>query len=372
MRKKFFLLSATSCLLIINACKKDNALLTTPQQTNTDAGKSHDKDHGGGGNQNNPMPSLYDFITPSYVEAFLTPNNNPATNEGVALGRKLFYEKMLSNNSTISCASCHKQEKAFSDPRRFSLGTAGNPGNRNAMAIINPGWNTTLFWEGRRSTLEEQAHDPVTNPVEMANTWPVAVQRLQQDPHYPDMFEKAFGTRTIDSTLVVQAISQFERTFISFNSRFDQQEFLGQNVFTAQEARGRELFFGTARCSGCHKSPLMTDFGFRNIGLDAIPTDSGRITVTHLSTDYGKFKTPTLRNIALTAPYMHDGRFSTLRQVVDFYTGGVQANSPNVAQGLVTTPIQLSDHEKEDLIAFLETLTDNSFVTNPELSRPNP
>ncbi len=370
MGKKIFLLSATAlCLIMNNACKKDKALDTAPQ---TAATPEADKPHNGNDHNGNhaPLPTLYNFIIPSYVAPFLEPNDNPATNEGVALGRRLFYEKMLSNNNTISCASCHKQEKAFSDPRRFSLGTSGSPGNRNASAIVNPGWNTSLFWEGRRTTLEEQAHDPVTNPIEMANTWPVVVQRLQQDPHYPDMFNKAFGTSTIDSTLVTDAISQFERTFVSFKSRFDQQEYLGQNVFTAQEARGRELFFGAGKCSGCHKAPLMTDFGFRNIGLDAVPVDSGRITVTHLSTDYGKFKTPTLRNIALTAPYMHDGRFNTLRQVLDFYTGGVQANSPNVAQGLVTNPIQLSPQEKDDLIAFLKTLTDNSFVTDPNLSRP--
>lgn len=311
----------------------------------------------------------------SYVGAVVHPEDNALTEEGVSLGRKLFYEKMLSDNNTISCASCHKQENAFDDPRPFSQGTNGAFGDRNAMAIINPGWEKQLFWDGRRNSLEGQAHDPVTNPIEMANTWPVVVQRLQASSRYPDLFYKAFGTRTIDSHLVVKAIAQFERTLVSFNSRFDKYYHLGDTtVFSQQEKDGLSIFVGKGMCNNCHlMNALLTDREFRNNGLDLNPVDAGLMKFTGNEADRGKFKVPTLRNIAVTAPYMHDSRFTTLEQVVDFYSGNVHQGSPNIDEHMPAfgTGLGLTAKEKADLVAFLKTLTDASFLNNPDFSDPN-
>jgi cytochrome c peroxidase len=294
------------------------------------------------------------------------------TVEGIALGRKLFYENMLSSNFTMSCASCHKQENAFSDPRRFSIGTDGSLGTRNSMTIFNHAWSSHFFWDGRRQSLEGQAHDPVTNPIEMENSWPVVVQRLQQDANYPNLFFAAFGTRIIDSTLVTKAIAQFERTLISFGSRYDRQTYQGQHIFTQQELNGEVIFFETANCAHCHAGVFLNDSSFHNNGLDGVPMDSGLAKFTHLASDYGKFKTPSLRNIALSAPYMHDGRFSSLQEVVHFYSAQVSQSSPNLDSSLVRQqhgPV-LSQQQEDDLVAFLLTLTDSSFVTNPNFARP--
>ena len=316
---------------------------------------------------------------PAYVKTYVgelqSPAANPLTVDGVALGRKLFYEKMLSNTSTISCASCHKQESAFDDPFPFSKGTSGAIGNRNAMAVVNLAWNKRFFWDGRRNTLEGQAHDPVTNPIEMANTWPIVMLRLQFTRPYPDLFFKAFGTRTIDSTLVVRAIAQFERTLVSFDSRFDKYFYQGDSAaLTVPEQRGLELFTGKAMCNNCHlMNTMFTDNMFRNNGLDINPADAGEMKFTGLATDKGKFKVPTLRNIAQTAPYMHDSRFATLEQVVDFYSSQVQQGSPNIDEHMPDfgTGLNLTSQERTDLVAFLKSLSDSSFLTNKAFSDPN-
>jgi cytochrome c peroxidase len=203
----------------------------------------------------------------------------------------------------------------------------------------------------------------------MANTWTSVTERLQHTANYPRLFYLAFGTQTIDSILVVKALAQFERTLLSFNSRFDQKRFLQQQVFTEQEKNGEIIFFQVAKCAGCHNPPFMTEFQSLNNGLDALPADSGLAKVTHDPRDYGKFRTPTLRNIALTAPYMHDGRFNTLEEVVTFYSTGVAKNSPNL-DGRVRNIPMLTPGEKDDLVAFLKTLTDNSFIINPDFKQP--
>ncbi len=322
-------------------------------------------------------PTPYAFIIPSWVNQSIgdlpEPMDNPTTITGVELGRKLFYDKMLSNDFTISCASCHKQQNAFDDPRPFSQGTNFEFGDRNAMAIINQAWATSFFWDGRQSTLEAQAHDPVTNPIEMANTWPVVINRLQNHNEYPDLFFKAFNTATIDSILVFKAIAQFERTLISYNSRFDKYYFEGDETqLTAQEVNGMDVFFGAGKCNNCHTDPLMTDNAFRNNGLDLMPVDSGRAKFTQDINDFGKFKVPTLRNIELTGPYMHDSRFTTLEETIEHYSSAVISSSPNLDEHMVEfgTGLNLTSEQKEDLVAFLKSLTDESFINNPEFSDP--
>lgn len=350
-----------SCQIAVTSCKKDcdeNPKPGSPYSFN---------------------PTPFKFSIPAWVEHELgpmpEPADNPTTEEGVLLGRMLFYEKQLSDKGTISCASCHSPENSFSDPRRFSEGTNGAKGERNSMAVVNLGWSKKMFWDGRRNTLEEQAHDPVTNPVEMRNKWLVVVERLQNDPGYPPLFFKAFGTSTIDSVLVMKALAQFERTLVSFNSRFDKYEFEGiTGALNASEIRGRQLFFNSAGCSLCHKGVLLTDESFRNIGLDDVHTDKGLGSVTKNSALDGKFKVPTLRNVALTAPYMHDGRFAELETVIDHYDHGVHHNSPNLEQENIygdSNGLRLDSLEKVDLLNFLHTFTDNTFINNPAFRDPN-
>jgi len=293
------------------------------------------------------------------------PADNPLTVEGVALGKKLFFDARLSGNNSVSCGSCHGQQHSFDDTTQFSIGVNGVPGDRNSMPLINLAWNSRFFWDGRRNSLEAQAHDPVVNPVEMNSNWPDVLMKLQKDTIYPGMFFKAFGTRKIDSQLAARAIAQFVRTLTSFNSRYDRLSYKGEDVFTFSEMKGYELF-NKFLCPSCHKEGLLTDGSFRNNGLDLLPVDSGLAKFTHSPADYGKFKTPTLRNIALTAPYMHDGRFATLREVVFFYSNGVNMASPNLDTNMVhlTALAPMTRQQVDDLTAFLLTLTDSSFINN--------
>ncbi|MCD6012328.1 MAG: cytochrome peroxidase [Flavipsychrobacter sp.] len=323
-------------------------------------------------------PTAAKVEVPTYVKAYLGemqhPADNPLTAEGVELGRKLFYEKMLSNDNSISCASCHKQEFGFDDPAPFSKGTNGTLGGRNAMAIINLGYNTGFFWDGRRNTLEGQAHDPVTNPVEMANTWPEVTKRLQNSSEYRLLFFKAFGITVIDSNHVVKAIAQFERTMISFDSRFDRYYYMGDSsALNSKEKSGLAIFTGKGMCNDCHRmNTLFTDNEFRNNGLDVDPKDAGLMQFTGLATDRGKFKVPTLRNIFETAPYMHDSRFKTLEQVVSYYSSGVQQTSPNIDEHMPPfgAGLALTTQEQADLVAFLKALSDPAFLTNTAFSEP--
>lgn len=221
--------------------------------------------------------------------------------------------------------------------------------------------------------MELQAHDPVSNPIEMANTWPEVVKRLQNHSDYPKLFFKAFGSKTIDSNMVTKAIAQFERTLVSFNSRYDQYYFENKtSALNAQEIAGLNIYFGKAHCNDCHSDVLLTDNAVRNNGLDATPVDKGKGEVTGNQSDIGKFKVPTLRNIAVTAPYMHDSRFKTLEQVVDFYNNGVKVTSPNLDEHMqpFVPSLNLTTQEKADLVAFLKTFTDETFLNNPAFKKP--
>jgi cytochrome c peroxidase len=304
--------------------------------------------------------------------------DNPTTVQGVALGRRLFHETALSGDGTQSCASCHRQTSAFADPDRFSVGIDGTLGTRNAPLIVNPGWQESFFWDGRVPSLEEQAKVPVADPGEMAADWDDVVAALAALPAYPPLFEAAFGSPDVTQERVVQAIAQFERTFVSTESRYDLW-LRGELQLTDAEKRGHDLFFSeSGECFHCHGSlNLFTDDDFHDIGLDVDPPDHGLGGANGNVFDRGKFKTPTLRNVEVTAPYMHDGRFDTLEQVLDFYAEGIQ-RSPNLDPVLGVhlngggSGLPLAPQDRADIVAFLKALTDPAFLANPDLGPPSP
>ncbi|UCS91788.1 cytochrome-c peroxidase [Echinicola marina] len=322
------------------------------------------------------------------------PADNPLTEKGVELGRMLFYEKQLSADGSISCASCHQQSKAFTDGLQFSKGVNGASGDKNAMSLANLHWTSRFFWDGRAKTLEEQALEPISDIREMNLEIGEAVDRLQADKDYPEQFELAFETDQISPELIGKAIAQFMRTLISGDSKFDQW-IKGEIELSSTEQAGMELFFTHpdpslqirgGNCGDCHLGFLTSGdrnglLGFHNNGLDNDDNlNQGLASVTGKNSDRGKFKAPTLRNIALTAPYMHDGRFETLEEVLDHYNEHIQINSNLDILILEASnePIKprediklhLSPSEKEAIIAFLHTLTDEKFITNPKFSDP--
>ena len=311
------------------------------------------------------------IVTTNGFPSMPMPDNNPLTIEGVELGRKLFYDPILSSDSTQSCSSCHQQEFAFSDPKQFSIGVDGFPGNRNASAIVNAGWLSTAFWDGRSSSLENQAEGPVENPIEMHDDWTNVVFKLNHHKNYPAYFKAAFSEVTITKELVTMAIAQFERTLISDKSKFD-LSIKGNYNLTPLEAAGFNIFFSeTGECFHCHGQPLFTDNDFHNNGLDLIATDIGYEDVTGNNFDRAKFRTPTLRNIEFSAPYMHDGRFNTLEEVIDFYSDSVKFSSTlDPVMTANSTSFNWPPLEKLQLLAFLKTLSDTTFIKNPDFSNP--
>lgn len=310
---------------------------------------------------------------PAGFPELVSPGDNPLTVEGVALGRRLFYDPILSGDSTQACATCHVQVNAFGDPRRFSEGIHHVKGTRNAPTIVNPAWIPMTFWDGRADGLEGQARQPVPNPIEMDSPWPDVVQRLERSGTYPELFCAAFGDKKITENRVVKAIAQFERTFISKNSKYDRAVLYQTESFTAAEQRGYDLFRSErGGCFHCHPEPLFARSTiFSNTGLDSIPIDHGRGDVTGDPADFGKFKPGTLRNITESYPYMHDGRFSTLGEVIDHYNLGFYdvANVDSLILARLSRP-PLTAQEISDLLAFLATLTDPDFLYNPAFSNP--
>lgn len=331
------------------------------------------------GSESSFKPTKYQLQIPEGFPEPTIPADNQLTIEGIELGRKLFYDPILSGDQTQSCASCHTQQFAFSDSElQFSTGIDGTQGDRNAMQIINAAWGESFFWDGRAASLEAQALGPVPNPIEMHLDWWEAEERLNDHTEYPNLFKKAFGTETIDSMLVAKAIAQFERTLISGNSRYD--EFLASGLepnqfFTPAEFEGYIIFnTETGDCFHCHGSVLTTDQLFHNNGLDENTIDPGLGGFTGLSTDMGLFKTPSLRNIEFSAPYMHDGRFTTLEEVVEFYSFGVQADSPNIDPLMKKANqggLNLTASERASLVEFLKTFSDTEFLSNQAYSNPN-
>jgi cytochrome c peroxidase len=343
-----------SCNYAITGCTNANAL-NYNATANTDDGSCVFF---------NPTPFIIE--TPSGFPNMNIPTNNPMTIEGVALGDKLFHDKVLSGNGMQACASCHLQSAGFSDTNQFSTGIDGLIGSRNASAIINSGWNNSNFWDGRASSLEEQAFEPITNPLEMHDTWSNVENKLNSDEEYPALFKAAFNIDYIDSNHIVMAIAQFERTLISSNSKFDKY-LKGEIQLTTSELGGYAIFNSEkGDCFHCHGTQMFMDNLFHNNGLDPEPfTDIGLGNITNNISDNGKFKTPTLRNIELSAPYMHDGRFSTLDEVVEHYnTGGEYSSTVDPLMKKLGVGLQLTNQEKQDLIAFLRTLTDTDFISS--------
>ncbi|WP_397364364.1 cytochrome-c peroxidase [Olleya sp. R77988] len=324
------------------------------------------------------VPIPYQLELPSLFEEKLIdpiiPLNNPLTVEGVALGKRLFYDNILSVDNTKACASCHMPQNAFTDSNQFSFGVSNVSGNRNSMPLFNLAWNfdDKYFWDGRALGLEHQALEPVTNPIELENSsWTEVENRLNNHQEYPLLFEQAFGTSAITKNLVTKAIAQFERIIISGNSKFDNY-LNNQATLTPEEQNGFDVFMDETRgdCFHCHgnpNNPLWTDNQFHNNGLDATFTDLGLGEVTGNPNDNGKFRSPSLRNLAYTAPYMHDGRFATLEEVIEHYSTGLQ-NSPTVDSLMKKVDeggVNLSAQDKADLKAFLLSLSDPSFINNP-------
>ena len=322
-----------------------------------------------------PTPKALDIpqIFSENIIGPVIPTDNPQTAEGIALGKRLFFDRILSADGTQACASCHAPQNAFTENTSTSAGIDGIFGTRNSMPLFNLAWNYNerFNWDGSALSLERQAEEPVENPIELHSNWDVVVNRLQNHPDYPELFQLAFKTNTITKALTTKAIAQFERTLISASSKFDTYT-LGQATLTTQELNGLDIFLREDKgdCFHCHgnpNNPLWTDNDFHNNGLDATFSDLGLGAVTGDPNDNGKFKSPSLRNLAFTAPYMHDGRFATIEEVIDHYSKGLQNSSTidplmkQVGEG----GVQLSDQEKADLKAFLLTLSDPSFITNP-------
>jgi cytochrome c peroxidase len=352
----------------------------------------------------------YDYANPMLPPTLTNPNaqahdntppNNPVTNDGATLGRVLFYDKTLSANDTVACASCHQQQHAFTDPGQFSEGFAGGFTGRNSMSLMNARFyrNGHFFWDERAVTLEDQVLMPIQNEVEMGLTLTTLLERVKSKEYYPALFEKAFGDSEITTERISLALAQFVRSIVSYQSRYDEGLALAGNPgaqfpnFTVQENQGKALFLGPAGCGRCHLDPgppppppgpppnqaiFYIDLAVNN-GVDqGQPTDDPGVGgITKNPEDNGKFKSPSLRNAAMTAPYMHDGRFKTLDEVVEHYNSGVKMHpnlDPRLLEPNVMPPqprkLNLTPEQKAALVAFLGTLTDDEVMKDPKYSDP--
>jgi cytochrome c peroxidase len=312
------------------------------------------------------------------------PGDNPLTNQGVELGRMLFYDKQLSGDGSLACAGCHVQANGFSDTARFSTGILGFQGGRQAMASVNMLWNNNeFFWDGRAHLLRDQAILPIQDSLEMNESLVNVVAKLSSSPTYLNQFKRAFSNHEINSLSISLALEQFMNSIVSWNSKFDKVE-RGELAYTVSEQRGKDLFFDEynqffpetsgADCAHCHSGGNFENDLYMNNGLDADAdfTDDGRMKVTMNASDRAKFKVTTLRNIELTPPYMHDGRFNTLEEVVDHYNSGLE-NSSTIDPALENTRetgLFLTPQDKTDLVAFLKTLTDNDMRTDTRYASP--
>lgn len=405
---KRFHLGICLCMLFWAACQTDDFQTPDP----VDTGTPTDTGNGTGGSltsefeileQEPDLPSAPFNYANQAIPAYLTngpvadqdntPADNPITDAGASLGRVLFYDKNMSANNSISCASCHQQQHGFSDPAAFSLGFDGGLTGRNSMGLANarfyePG---SFFWDQRAATLEDQVLMPIQDHVEMGMSLEDLVEKLELIDYYGELFTEAYGDPNITSDRISRALAQFIRAMVSFNTKFD-RGFVqsGGNVnlantnfanFTAEENLGKSLFFSNrTNCATCHGTPSFAAPGPRNNGLDLVFEDNGIGDVTGNPNDNGLFKVNSLKNIALTAPYMHDGRFETLEEVIEHYNSGVQ-NHPNLSPTLraggggrggpgQARRLNLTQAEKDALVAFLETLTDEIMVVDPKFSNP--
>lgn len=297
------------------------------------------------------------FSAPEYQST-----SNFFTKSGYILGEKLFNDPRLSVNNNISCASCHKQKYAFSDAgNALSTGIYDRKSDRNAPPIFNVAWNKTFMWDGGVNHIEVMPLAPLTNHAEMGETIEGIIAKLKSDQDYQRMFKAAFGKDSIDDQQMFYALAQFMSHLVSSNSKYDKY-ITGSEIFTSQEIRGLQLF--RQKCSNCHTEPLFTNFSYRNNGLYLYYKDSGRYRITKQLNDLGKFKVPSLRNIAVTYPYMHDGSLSTLEDVLEHYSQNMQlyVNLDSVFIQNKQTGIPLTDKDKENILIFLHTLTDSVYL----------
>jgi len=291
--------------------------------------------------------------------------DNPPTLDAIALGRKLFYDTRLSKDSSLSCASCHHPDYRFADTRERSIGVGGARGLRHAPTLVNAAYSPALFWDGRAQTLEAQVGSPIADPLEMNQAHQATAAKLQGDSEYKAMFRSTFGTDTITFERIASALASFERTILSGSSAFDKYEYQGQrDALSPAQIRGLALFKDPLKgnCAACHTIgphyALLTDGEFHNtgegVGDNEQFADLGRFQVTKIEADIGAFKTPTLRDVAVTGPYMHDGKLKTLKDVVDFYAGGGNSN-PYLDKRI--SRVALSGRDRSDLVEFLKSLT---------------
>ena len=319
-------------------------------------------------------PTPYPFKLGNRLPIPSLPLDNPLIAERIELGRRLFHDPQLSIDNTIACASCHQEDHAFSDPARISAGVNGQFSRRHSMPLFNLAWKDSFFWDGRAHSLREQVLIPIEDPREMGESMDNVIDKLSADADYPTLFSNAFGSASITPQTIGLALENFLLSLTSYNSKFD-QAMSGKAQLSPSEQRGFELFMTEfeprsrqygADCFHCHGGALFTDNRFHDNGLAQIAADRGLAEVTRNPLDANKFSTPSLRNIALTAPYMHDGRFQTLEEVVEHYSSAITSRAtldPNLAKH-PTAGLQLSAQDKTALVDFLKTLSDPQYIQN--------
>ncbi len=328
-------------------------------------------------------PERYEVVTPASYPELENPADNPLTVDGVELGRHLFYDPLLSVDSTMACASCHLASGGFTDNVAVSTGVGGLTTQRSSMSLVDVGFHLNgLFWDGRVQSLEEQALLPIEDEIELHHSWPEVVEDLQNHAEYPARFRAAFGIENTDEItreLAAKAIAQFERSIVSSGQSLYDRIRAGQAIAPSEEVlMGLRIFFDDdpnlpdGQCFHCHVDPLFTDNLYRNNGLDSVPDFSGFKDLglggfTGEQVENGRFRTPTLRNIEFTAPYMHDGRFETLEEVMDHYVSG---GKPSINKDPLLDSIQLNEEQKAAVIAFLMTLSDTTALNDPRYAKP--
>ncbi len=314
-----------------------------------------------------PSDNTFKFETPSYIpKPIYEFTNNPLTQNGFELGKLLFYDPILSSDSSISCASCHFQSHAFADQNlAFSKGVNNLIGKRNSPALFNLSWNSSFMWDGGINHIETMPLAPITNHLEMNENMMHVIEKLNRNKTYREKFKTTFKIDSINDQKLFYALAQFIGNLQSFSSKYDKVRQV-KTLYSSEENNGYMLF--KKHCQQCHTEPLFSNFEFANNGIDSIYADKGRYLITLDPNDEGKFKIPSLRNIALTFPYMHDGRFSTLEKVIEHYSENI-LQVPNLDTRL-RKKIQLNAKEKQELQAFLNTLTDFEFIQNKIYNKP--